>query len=82
MKEFLELLVKNIVNNPDDVSITEEIEGTVNNYKISVNPDDMGIVIGKEGRTIKSLRSLAKSKAIKDGIKINIELVEPDKSSE
>lgn len=82
MKEFLELLIKNIVNNPKDVSIEEQTDGTIYNYKITVNPDDMGIVIGKEGRTIRSIRSLSKSKAIKDEIKINIELVEPEKPTE
>ena len=81
MQEFLSYLVKNITKNPDDVKVEEILEGTTYNYQILVNPDDMGLVIGKEGRIIRSIRALAKSKAIKEGIMINIELLEPEGST-
>lgn len=81
MQEFLTYLVKNIVKNPDDVQVEEILEGTTYNYQISVNPDDMGLVIGKEGRIIRSVRALAKSKAIKEGVMINVELLEPEGST-
>lgn len=81
MQEFLTYLIKNITKNPDDVKVEEILEGTTYNYQISVNPDDMGLVIGKEGRIIRSVRALAKSKAIKEGVMINVELLEPDGSS-
>lgn len=81
MQEFLSYLVKNIAKNPDDVQVEEILEGTTYNYQISVNPDDMGLVIGKEGRIIRSIRALAKSKAIKEGIMINVELLEPEGST-
>lgn len=81
MQEFLNYLVLSIVKNPDDVKVEEIIDGTTFNYQISVNPEDMGLVIGKEGRIIRSIRALAKSKAIKDGIMINIELLEPEGST-
>lgn len=80
MQEFLNYLLLSIVKKPDDVKVTEVLEGSTYNYQIIVNPDDMGLVIGKEGRIIRSIRSLAKSKAIKDGIMINVELLEPDGS--
>ena len=79
MQEFLTYLVQNIVKNPDDVSVEEVVDGNTYVYTISVNQDDMGLVIGKEGRIIKSIRSLAKSKAIKDGVMIRVELNEPDR---
>jgi len=76
MKEFIEYLVKQLVNNPDEVEVTETQESGLLSYKIKVANEDMGIVIGKEGKNIKSIRNLAKSKAIKDNIRINIELLE------
>lgn len=81
MQEFLTYLITNIVKNPDDVKVEEILEGTTYNYQISVNAEDMGLVIGKEGRIIRSVRALAKSKAIKEGIMINIELLEPEGST-
>lgn len=77
MKEFLEYLVTNIAKNPSDVSVEEVVDGNTFIYQISVHPDDMGLVIGREGRIIQSIRALAKSKAIKEGIMINVELLEP-----
>ena len=76
MKEFIEYLVKQLVNNPDEVEVTETQESGLLSYKIKVANEDMGIVIGKEGKNIKSIRNLAKSKAIKENIRINIELLE------
>ncbi len=78
MQEFLNYLLTNIVKNPGDVKVSEILEGNTYNYQILVNADDMGLVIGKEGRIIRSIRSLAKSKAIKEGVMINVELLEPD----
>ncbi|EKD96336.1 MAG: hypothetical protein ACD_24C00087G0002 [uncultured bacterium] len=76
MKEFIEYLVKQLVNNPDEVEVTETQESGLLSYRIKVANEDMGIVIGKEGKNIKSIRNLAKSKAIKDNVRINIELLE------
>jgi len=81
MHEFLTYLITNIVKNPQDVRVEEVVEGNGYIYNIHVNPDDMGLVIGKEGRIIKSVRALAKSKAIKDGVMISVELVEPEGST-
>jgi predicted RNA-binding protein YlqC (UPF0109 family) len=80
MQEFLTYLLTNIVKNPQDVNVSEVVEGNTFIYNIIVSPDDMGLVIGKEGRTIKSVRALAKAKAIKEGVMIRVELLEPDGS--
>jgi uncharacterized protein len=74
MKEFIEYLVKNIVKEPEEFSVTEENNNGMALYTIKVDESDMGLVIGKEGKTIRSIRSLAKAKAIKDGVRIRIEL--------
>lgn len=72
MKEFLEFLVKEIVSKPEEAKVTESKEDELFIYTIRVSTDDMGIVIGKEGKNIKSLRNVAKAKAIKDNVRIQI----------
>lgn len=74
MKEVLELIVKNLVDNPNEVSI-EETAGEDNfvTYKVKVSKDDMGKVIGKQGRIANSIRTVMKSIATKESKKINIE---------
>ena len=80
MKEFLEYIVKNIVKNPEDVVINHSTtDENVHNFEITVNNDDMGILIGKSGKTIRSIREMCISKAIIDKIKINITINEQDK---
>ncbi len=81
MKEFLEFLVKGIVSKPDQVKIEEVTEEGLYTYRITVDSEDMGIVIGKEGKNIKSIRELAKAKAIKAGIRINVYLEEVEKNA-
>ena len=77
MKDFLEFLVTGIVKNADQVYVTEEQQpDNFINLKLSVSKEDMGLVIGKEGRTIKSLRNLLKAKASKENIRVNLELSE------
>ena len=79
MKEFIEFLVKNVVKNPDSVVVTEVAEGTNLRYTLTVDQTDMGFVIGKEGRTINSIRSLAKAKAVKEGVWVDVELIDKDR---
>ncbi|KKS16925.1 MAG: hypothetical protein UU77_C0010G0017 [candidate division WWE3 bacterium GW2011_GWC1_41_7] len=84
MKEFIEYLIKQIVTRPEEVQVTDtfnEVDNTYN-YRVTVSQDDMGLVIGKEGRTIKSIRALTRAKAIKDGVRINLELAEPEGKTE
>ncbi len=76
MKEFIEYLLNQIVYKPEAVNVAEDQVGGVFQYKITVDPSDMGLVIGKEGRTIRSLRALTRAKAIKDNVSINLELTE------
>ncbi len=76
MKEFIEYLIKQIVTKPEDVVVTETKDGPNFNYLIKVAQEDMGIVIGKEGHTIRSLRNLTRAKAIKDNVRIRVDLEE------
>lgn len=85
MKELLEYIVKNLVNNPDSVVVEEDNQdGNVNLY-LTVHPDDMGIIIGKGGQTIHAIRKVLTVRAISENVRINLQLNEPegsDKSQE
>jgi len=77
MKKFLKYLISSIVQNPNNVSIEEEKEEDgLLNLIVSVHPDDVKIVIGKNGQTIKALRELIRIIAIKERKKFNIKIKE------
>jgi hypothetical protein len=76
MKEFIEFLVKNIVKHAEAVVVTEAVEGTTLKYTVAVDQADMGLVIGKEGRTINSIRLLTKAKAVKEGVWVEVTLAD------
>jgi predicted RNA-binding protein YlqC (UPF0109 family) len=80
MKEFIEYLITGIVNLPEKVVIEESTDGDLFVFNIIVDPQDMGIVIGKGGKTIRALRNMAKAKAIKDNIHIKVILEETDEN--
>jgi len=73
MKKLLEFLLKAIVDHPDDVVVEEKEEGQLN-LNLQANPEDIKIIIGKNGRTIKALRELLKMRAIKEKRKVNLNL--------
>ncbi len=74
MKDLVEFIVKNIVDNPDAVSVSEEKDGDRITLKVKVAPSDMGAVIGKKGAVINAIRSIVKIKAIKEGVFVRVEL--------
>jgi len=77
-KKFIDYLVKQIVSKPEEVFVEEEKNiGDYTSIKLKVSSEDMGLVIGKEGKTIRGIRSLARAKAIKEGIKVSLELIDP-----
>jgi predicted RNA-binding protein YlqC (UPF0109 family) len=76
MKEFLEYIIKEIVTKPESIQVDEIKEDGLFIYKIHAAEEDMGLLIGKEGRTIKSIRNMAKAKAIKDDVRISVILEE------
>ena len=82
MKEFLEYLLKQVVTNPNALTITETKDQDVFVYTITAAPEDMGTIIGKEGRNINSLRNMAKVKAIRDDIRIRILVEDGEAESE
>lgn len=79
MKDTLLFIVKSIVDNPDDVEIEEEEVEGVTNLIISANSEDIGKIIGREGKVIRSIRNIMKIKAMKTGSRINISIADSEK---
>lgn len=75
MRELVELLAKSLVDNPDKVSVdvVESDKSLV--LELKVAPEDMGKVIGKQGRIAKSIRTIVKAAAIREGKKVVVEIV-------
>ncbi|OGH39349.1 MAG: hypothetical protein A3B44_02195 [Candidatus Levybacteria bacterium RIFCSPLOWO2_01_FULL_38_21] len=76
MKTALSYIISSLVDSPDKVSITEEGDGELITFKVTVGKDDMGKVIGKNGKVIRAIRNVLKIPAIKQNKKINIVLEE------
>lgn len=75
MKELVEVVAKALVDNPDEVVVTEKAEGRTAVIELHVAADDMGKVIGKQGRIAKAIRSVVKAAASKDNRKVDVEIV-------
>ncbi|MCL2049212.1 MAG: KH domain-containing protein [Defluviitaleaceae bacterium] len=75
MKELLILLAKNLVDQPDMVEVTEEENDGITTLRLKVAPDDMGKVIGKQGRIARAVRTLVKAAAIHEEKKVNVEII-------
>ncbi len=79
MIDLIEYIVKGIVANPDDVVVTLNEESGYDNQKIyfiKVNSEDMGALIGKQGKTINSIRTIVKTKAKKEGFYTDLKIEE------
>ncbi len=79
MKETLSFIVKSIVDHPDSVSVDETEENGITVLTVSVAKEDMGKVIGKEGKVIRSIRNIMKVKAMKHNKRITVTLAENEK---
>ncbi len=75
MKELVEYIAKSIVNEPDDVVITEEETEEGITLKLQVNDEDKGRIIGKQGRVAQAIRTLIRVKAAKAGTRVNLEII-------
>jgi uncharacterized protein len=75
--EVLTYIAKSLVDNPDEVVVTEvEEEDGELVLELRVHPDDMGKVIGKRGRTAKAIRTMVKAAATREGTSATVEIVE------
>lgn len=79
MKDTLQLIVSSIVDKPDAVHVEEEETDGITNLIITADKEDIGKVIGKEGKVIRSIRNIMKIKAMKHGIRINVSIADSEK---
>lgn len=75
MKEIVEIIAKSLVDHPEQVVVEEKSDeqGTV--FELHVAPDDMGKVIGKQGRIAKAMRTVVKAAATRENKKVTVEIV-------
>jgi len=75
MKELLLYMAQNLVDHPEAVTVTE-VEGETTVLELRVAPEDMGKVIGRQGRIAKEIRTIIKSVAQRTGQKVSVEIVD------
>ena len=76
MKQILETIIKNIVENKDAVSINEKEEADKITYEVKVDNKDMGRVIGKQGKVANSIRTLMKALGAKEKKRVNVDFLD------
>ena len=76
MKELLTYLIQNLVDHPDEVSVTERASGSETVFEVRVADGDMGKVIGRQGRIIKEVRVLMKAVAQRKVKKVSVEVLD------
>lgn len=76
MRELIEFLAKSLVNNPDEVQVSEREEGDTTIFELRVASDDMGKVIGKQGKIAKAIRTLIRAASTKDSRRVNVEIID------
>lgn len=76
MKDLLEYLAKSLVDNPEDVHVTVTETETAVVLELTVAKEDVGKVIGKQGRIARALRTILKASGVRDGKRVIVEIVD------
>lgn len=77
-KEFLEFIVKTLVDHPEDVSVERKVDEMGVLLSLKVNPEDMGQIIGRSGSTARAIRSLVRIIGLKNHARVNLKIEEPE----
>jgi len=77
-QEFVEFIVKNIVDHPDEVKTDRKIDEMGVLLTLKVNPEDMGQVIGRQGSTARAIRTLLRVIGVKHNARLNFKIEEPE----
>ena len=77
-QEFVETLVKSIVNHPDDVKVDRKVDEMGVLLTLKVNPEDMGALIGRNGSTARAIRTLTRIVGLKNNARVNLKIEEPE----
>ena len=76
--KFLDFVVRNLVDHPDDVKIVRKVDEMGVLLTLTVNPEDMGQVIGRSGNTARALRALLRIMGMKSHARVNLKIEEPE----
>lgn len=80
-KDFLEFIVKALVDNPDDVKIDRKVDEMGVSLNLNLNKDDMGQIIGRQGSTVRAIRTLLRIIGLKNHARVNLKIEEPEGGS-
>ena len=80
-QEFVEYIVKNIVDNPNDVVVERTVDERGVLLTLKVNPKDMGYVIGRQGQSARALRTLLRIVGVRNNARVNLKIFEPEGSN-
>ena len=75
MKELVEVIAKSLVDHPEDVRVEEKQEDRQVTLKLHVDEDDMGKVIGRQGRIAKAMRTVVKAAATRENKKVSVDII-------
>lgn len=78
MKDLIEYIAKSIVSKPEEVEVIENVTDTEILVELIVNPDDLGKVIGKQGKIAKAIRNILKAISTKEGKNIQLKILEKE----
>lgn len=78
IQEYLEYVVAQLIDHPEAASVLHEVNGNRHEYVLRLHPDDVGRVIGRSGSTIGAIRNLAMAAAMKNDLKISVEIEETE----
>jgi len=77
-REFLEHIVKTLVNHPDEVKVDRKVDEMGVLLSLKVNPEDMGQIIGRQGSTARAIRNLVRIVGLKNHARVNLKIEEPE----
>ena len=77
-REFVEYIIKSIVNNPDAVEVTRTVDELGVLLSVKVSREDMGLLIGRSGSTAKAVRTLARIVGMRNNARVNLRIEEPE----
>ncbi len=77
-QQFVEYLIKSIVNNPDAVKVERKVDELGVLLTVKVDPKDMGLLIGRSGSTAKAIRTLARIVGMRNNARVNLKIEEPE----
>jgi len=77
-QQFVEFVIKSIVNNPDAVMVTRTVDELGVLLLVKVAPEDMGLLIGRAGSTAKAVRTLARIVGMRNNARVNLKIEEPE----